>query len=459
MPELGRVCEPIGSPQLIGSHQPIGSHQLKGHTELWEPTYCTYDRRRYLAKIEHLDRLLAGSVPDRDREQTLANVTDMFDVYEGRRDVERAFFAYFVATRIERSRSDYGSEIFPFLPLLEYVDPEVRQLAMVGLPPFIADRYRPGPDGRSGAIVFTPVFADMFIDVPGITRAVRLARKAVDDAASFASARLDAPIGGLAANLPSLTRLGRTIEASFPITSGHAGTVYLITQLIDTAVRDGLIANPQDQVSVVGAGAIGTAAADLLLDSGIVRRVVMTDVNGGALLRAQRFLRDRHGSGCVRPVDSVHDALSASAVVLSAVTSPLDLDVIDPDHALDLEGSLLIDDSVPGSLDPDQVEGRRGMLCWVIGADETRSHAITRRNINYGEHGLVRRSDLWGCEAELGALALSGRTDLVVNEPVTPEVARSVGKLFDEVGVVVAPFQRFGRLLSDLLLEDWPESG
>jgi len=185
----------------------------------------------------------------------------------------------------------------------------------------------------------------------------------------------------------------------------------------------------------------------------------MIDVNRRALLRAQGFLRDRHGVNSVLPVESVRDALGASAVVLSAVTSPLDLDVIDPGHALDLEGTLLIDDSVPGSLDPDQVEGRRGMLCWVIGADETRSRAITRRNINYGDHGLVRKSDLWGCEAELGALALSGRDDLVVNEPVTPEVARSVGKLFDEVGVVVAPFQRFGRLFSELLLEDWPASG
>jgi hypothetical protein len=430
---------------------------IERSAELWEPVYASYDRAGFSAKFEQLDRLLAGSVPDRDRDQTLANVEDMFDVYEGRREVEPALFAYFVSTRIERSQSGYGSEILPFLPLLKYVDAEVRQLAMVGLPPFIADRYEPGPDGRSGAIVFTPVFADMFTDIPGITRAVRRARKAVDDAAEFASTRLDAPIGGLAANLPRLTQLGRTVKAPFPITSGHAGTVFLITRLIDAAVSDGLVAAEREQISVIGAGTIGAAAADLLLDAGIARRVVMTDVNQGALLRTEGFLQDRHGARSVVTVDTAREAISASAVVLSAVTSPLDLDAVDPDRTLDLEGRLLIDDSVPGSLDPNQVECRRGMLSWVVGADETPSHAITRKRFNYGESGLVRRSDLWGCEAELGALTLSGRVDLVVNEPVTPEIARSVGKLFDEVGVEVAPFQWFGRLLSDLLLEDWPQ--
>lgn len=437
----------------------IGSSTIKLFEELWTPEYASYDRGRYLAKIEQLDRLLAGSVPDRDREQTLANVTDMFNVYEGRREVDPALFAYFVSTRIERSRPDYGSEIFPFLPILKYVDAEVRQLAMVGLPPFIADRYQPGPDGRSGAIVFTPVFADLFSDVPGMTRAVRLARKAVDDAAAFASTRLSAPIGGLAANLPRLTQLGRTVKASFPITSGHAGTVVLIAQLIEAAVREGLVADDRNQISVIGAGAIGTAAADLVLDAGVAERVVMTDANQGALMRAEGFLQDRHGARSVLTVDSVRDAIDASTVVLSAVTSPLDLDVIDGARTLDLDGRLFIDDSVPGSLDPNQVESRRGLLSWVVGADETASHAITRRRINYGESGLVRKSDLWGCEAELGALALSKRDDLVVNEPVTPGIARAVGKLFGEVGVEVAPFQRFGRLLADLLLEDWPPPG
>ena len=101
----------------------------------------------YLGQDRAVGSPARGSVPDRDREQTLANVTDMFDVYEGPTRVEPALFAYFVATRIERSRSDYGSEIFPSPSPARVRRTRVRQLAMVGLPPFIADRYG-RPDGR-----------------------------------------------------------------------------------------------------------------------------------------------------------------------------------------------------------------------------------------------------------------------------------------------------------------------
>ena len=128
----------------------------------------------------------------------------------------------------------------------------------------------------------------------------------------------------------------------------RAAPSYLMTQLIEAAVRDGLVADAQDQVSVVGAGAIGTAAADLLLDAGIVRRVAddRRQRRGPAAGRAScgtvtAPAASPGGLGSAR-------RCSASAVVLSAVTSPLDLDVIDPDRALDLEGTLLIDDSVPG---------------------------------------------------------------------------------------------------------------
>src|SRR5215217_7543772 len=142
---------------------------LGNDVEHWEPQYATYDRTRFLRKLEQLDHLLAGSVPDRERERTLTWATSAYDVYEGRTSLEPALFAYMCPTRVERARPDYGSEIFPFLPLLKYVDAEVRQLAMVGLPPFVADRYHPGPNGRRGAIVFAPVFAEMFADVGGMT--------------------------------------------------------------------------------------------------------------------------------------------------------------------------------------------------------------------------------------------------------------------------------------------------
>src|SRR5262249_24653301 len=124
--------------------------------------------------------------------------------------------------------------------------------------------------------------------------------------------------------------------------------------------------------------------------------------------------------------------------------------------SLDLEGKLFLDDSVPGSLDAAEVEKRRGMLSWVVGADRTAGRSITRKTFNYGQEGLVHNGHLWGCEAEMGALALTERTALVTAEPVTPELAGSIGKLFGEVGVEAAPFQRFGRLLVDVLLEEWP---
>lgn len=429
----------------------VSLRHLGADLEVWEPRYVDYDRKRLTTRLSRLEELLSGSVPAADIEHTWDRVEAMFDEYEGRVDTEPASFAYFVPARVERANPAYGSESFATFPVLKYVDSDVRQRFLSGIPPFVIDRYFAGPDGLRGALVFSGVFPDMFSDIPGTTKAVRAARQALDDAASFAARQLAVRIGGLASVLPRLTQLGRTVNAPYPITSGHGGTVWLIAQLVQAAMNDGLV-NSTASVTVIGAGAIGTSAAHLLLGDGIAEQVVLHDMNQGQLLRAERELQDQHGPTRVRTVDSLPAALGAADVIVAAVTSNLPLDPIDPDAQLDLGGKLVIDDSVPGSFDRPEVERRGGLLTWVIGEDNSPSRSITRQGgYNYGESGLARACDLWGCEAELGALTLSGRLDTVVNDPVTPDVARFIGKLFDEARVGPAPYQCFGRLLVDTM--------
>ena len=141
---------------------------------------------------------------------------------------------------------------------------------------------------------------------------------------------------------------------------------------------------------------------------------------------------------------------------MSTATSVIDLE---PMEGLELTGKVIIDDAQPGSFHPDQVEDRGGKLLWVIGEDA--SGGLQRETFGYGDTMAEKLSNVYGCEAEIYAIARmaaemrsEGHTEDEVGEavrgyalrgPVQPEDVIRFGKLFKRFGIGVARPQRYGQ--------------
>ena len=153
------------------------------------------------------------------------------------------------------------------------------------------------------------------------------------------------------------------------------------------------------------------------------------------------------------PISYANDDIGlirASDIIVTAVTDTIDLDAREQltGIPIDLSGKIIIDDSQPGCFSRDQVEARGGTLVWVVGEDTTEQNAFKRMNgYNYGDTGgLFGERAVWGCEAEVGSIAMNGSFEFAVTSQVTPEIARKVGKVCFDSGIRVAnPLQSFSQ--------------
>ncbi|HEU5187862.1 MAG TPA: hypothetical protein VFT87_05175, partial [Candidatus Saccharimonadales bacterium] len=163
-------------------------------------------------------------------------------------------------------------------------------------------------------------------------------------------------------------------------------------------------------------------------------------------LPALEKLQEKYGPDRTEIVEDLLGVIHNSNIIASAITERIDLDSIDPEAKLDLTGKVFIDDSQPGCFDRAQIEQRGGHLLWVVGHDPkgrvSRVHGYT-----FGtEEGLVGDSN-WGCELEAWLIAKTGRRDLALRGPVTPEKVRAIGEAMKREGIKAGPFQSFGRLV------------
>jgi hypothetical protein len=428
------------------------------------PTYEQYAgqdmptlRGRYAELIEHL----RSKIPEEISEEEL-RTTELF--LSSADSMNRAIpedgsvhpdadgsFAFVVPARMSRKNVEYGQEVEQVIPALRYVPRELRSTMMVGLPPFIIDRYKPGPDGKRGYLVFAPVYPDMKDDLSA-AELRKAGRKQVDDAVNFAYGRLGTKVVGLGAMLPSVTLYGRTITNPNVITTtGHGGTVHLIFETIRRAEHEGRV--PEDttrSIGVLGLGAIGGSIARIARaeypDSGMTVYDIREDV-------AHKIAREIGATIAV----SEAEVISNSDVIISALPDVrLSLGELGLGRA-DMKGRLIVDDSQPAAFSAEEVNDLEATLSWVVGQD---GDSILRSDYTYGDT-LAEPNDLFGCEAEAAAIAMY-RTELIqqgvstemadrftrkfaIREAVTPDMVRMIGHLFDRYGISAAPLQAFGK--------------
>lgn len=437
-----------------GLSQEVSDALLQTDSYLWSgtPNYSEFDRKAVLRRMRLIEAAVGSVTGDYDylgltdaATATWEFVNGAFDEFEGKKRRPPIDWAFAAPGRTARGQDDrYAGEVTPFLPLLDPkygVSADIRQRAIVGLAPSVIEQYQ-GDGDKTGAIIYTPLYQDMATDLTGLDR-LTIPRKNVDHAARLAR-ELGASLLGLGATIPKFTKSGTTINIEgLDTTTGHGGTVYLMEELREEAMRYVFSQNGHTPIEVgyIGAaGSIGGSAYEIAREELEGVRINIYDQRVDALQK----IAQQHKATYVSK--DILELLERSSVVMAAVTSDINLDEIDPERKLDLRGKVIVDDSQPGCFDRGQVEERGGILTWVVGQD-TSQEGYLKRVGNYGfgrESGLAAPSFVWGCEGEVGALALLGHPELALREVVTPQQAREVGKVCMELGIRAAPFQSYG---------------
>ncbi len=425
--------------------------------------YTAYDeestRKKILGFVDYLERNHADKVNRVELEATRAFIDSTYAMHQDSPAEDKVMkdadgsFAFVVPARVGRDHADYGKEVEPALPALRYVPNELRAAMMAGLPPFVIDMYQKTEDGKRGYLVFAPVFEDMRTDLTEVRNPMQYLRKNVNDAVDFAHRRFGVEVVGLGATLPAITRYGKEITNPNVITTtGHAGTVDLIRDTVELNA-DG---RSLKKIGVLGLGSIGESIVRVMAEEHPEATIAVYDRQSALIGRATRDAGLlENGEKQIIGLENEKAVIDASEVVISAITSQLDLKDL---GIQSLEGKVIVDDSQPGSMSPEQVKELGGTLLWVIGRD-VHGRVANRRGYDYATM-VDSKADVFGCEAEAASIAAyraelrtRGMTESIINKitdkialkgPVTVQHVRYMSALFTKFGILPSEPQAFG---------------
>lgn len=445
------------------------SAYLKKLGGFWEgtPNYETYSQKHSHLRLNELyDAIYKETDVDLNKLNAAANtshafIEDMYANYNGTPtigDISRVFLVTRRAHRFD-STDEYESESHYHIPLASHqfgVDADIRMRSMYGWPPAVIDTYTKSTSrAERGALMLAPLYADMMADLANhpisLNRAVH---KALYESIQLARHKLKADIVGLGALLPKITQYGQSMHTmdnfdNLTTTTGHGGTVYLITETVRKVIEE-TSTKVDNRVGVIGGvGSIGWSSISAIRDMDPAIELLAYDKRNEVL--AERI--QSNGYHNVSLATGAIDVLNNTNVIVTAITEQIDLDNIDPEKALDLQGKVIIDDSQPGCFHREQVEARGGHLVWVVGSDESENKLATRDGrytggigYNYGDSsGLYGATAEFGCGLEVAAIARTQEYDSAIDKSVRPQDVKRIGALFRATGFTVAPFQSFGK--------------
>lgn len=399
-----------------------------------------YDRVRAISLLLDRTAYTDWSRAEADVKLTETFIDAAFDDYEGLNQLEKVDFAFCLPTRASRFTERYWPEVYDFLPALKHLNSCYRFAILACMPPLKIEMYGKQGTAPHGVVLFVPIFTDMLKDYKNKLRLRREVVRRINQATDFAHERMGVQYIGLGALLPKLTDFGRKINTRVITTTGHAGTVWLMQETFKQVIDKYFEGKSEGlNIGFVGAGSIGMSALESIGISYKNAKYWVYDIRSEMNEQAKTRMTQRNIN--LQISKSNDDLISKCDIILSAITTKIDI------SGKDLKGKVLIDDSQPGQFDREQVEAAGGTLVWVVGHDTSESGLANRRSgYSYGPNGLHASNDLWGCEAEVAAIAGSNRPELAIGDNVTPAQVKRIGKLFDELGFTVADFQSYGQL-------------
>lgn len=390
-------------------------------------------------------------------------VDEIYSNFYGEVDIIDVGRVFMVTRRAHKADNDeYESESryhFPLATSQFHVSPEMRVRSQFELPPFLADSCTKSDKyTERGGLIIAPLYQDMNTYIPNDTERMLIGYKALIASVEFSQKKLGASVIGLGALLPQITKFGSLLTGidgadTRTTTTGHGGTVYLIAETVKKVLEQPSVAERFDgRIGVIGgAGSIGWSSIAAVRHTIPETQIYAYDT------RVDK-LTERLSDGSIKDIvlgSGVVDVLEKTDVIISAITSVIDLDEEEQrlGRRIDLRGKVIIDDSQPGCFHRQQIEDRGGTLVWVVGKDMSANGFMTRDGrytdgvgYNYGDKsGLYGPESEFGCGIEAAVIAQSGQHDRAIQAPVTPDDVKKIGELFESAGATVADFQSFGQ--------------
>lgn len=433
------------------------------------PDFCEFSEKASHFRMSQLRNAILTETDadpvfvDRAYETGAALIDDIYRNFNGAPGAERFERVFMVTRRAHKADGDeYESESryhFPLATSNFCVSPEMRMRSQFGLPPFVSDTYtRSDKAVERGALVIAPLYQDMNVDIVSEADRLAVGYRALEASVRFSHHKLGASVIGLGALLPQITKFGSLLTGmegaeQRTTTTGHGGTVHLIAETVRKVLEVPSVGAKFDGVIGVigGAGSIGWSTISTI-------RHMLPDVKVHTFdtrVSRLRDILDDESTPNVRIYEGVIDVLEASNIIVSAITSVIDLGAEEQrlGRSIDLSGKVIIDDSQPGSFHRQQVEERGGKVVWVVGKDISPSGFMTRDGLytggvpyNYGDKsGLYGIESEFGCGIEAAVIAQACAYEKAIKAPVTPDDVKKIGELFESAGATVAEFQSFGQ--------------
>lgn len=457
-------------------NQDLLNSLLEESPELWAPKYGYYNRVDMESKVARLayylreQSIAIGKNPaeiDEEAEVSYQFLERVFDEYDSESQLPHrklGSFAFMVPTRIRREvdgHSDgYMNEWAFFHPMLQRVDSNIAQRFLVGTPPFIVDQYGVDAKGRRGYMLFAPFFADMGSDIGA--DAFTTIPKIMRDSIEFAR-KIGVETVGLGATLPGVlftfdkarediaekVKKGLASQKELDaidfgdkemrITTGHAGTVWLITKTLEALKNNGH-QGLDGKIGIIGTGNIGTATLDYLRKGlGYEKDILVSDKAPHRALKLQETIEG------VIAAENNTALLQEADTIICAATTPVRLRKLGGLGLEALRGKAIIDDSQPGAFDPDEVKAYGGQIVWPIGQDTTPLGEMTLEWLTYSGYGPVRRSEVWGCQLESWLVQRHQKvSELAVRSQVQPQDVLRIDPYLRKHGIKAAPLQAQG---------------
>lgn len=430
---------------------------------------CTDPYQRSRAQLYMLRELALEHCEAADKEmvenlfeRTISFTEEAWRAYHGMpREEERVCrHGFMVPTRQEpypEEATEDPNELWYNLPALQMFPSPIRHAALMSLPPFKIDDYKPlGELDYRASSFFCPISPDMVKELQRLwngnpfekAQAYAMSRKlwqVMEDSVRLAQ-KYQYPglekdlIIGMGAFLAAISEFGKRLKIPEGVTTttGHAGTVYLIGKTLERLGRHGEIDKPLEEssIGIIGAGSIGRASAAYLLKEHPGVTLYINDIDEGKLNYQVQRLKDQFPDQADKIIavlgngDGLDCIIENSDAIVSAVTTPVDISE-EQINTIREKGIPIIDDSQPPAFPKDLVR-----IIWPIGV----TNLLERLHFDYGGLGLVELNDLFGCEMEVFLIGLACQLlddfdpkEFAISDSVKPSDITKLEQLIKEI--------------------------
>lgn len=272
----------------------------------------------------------------------------------------------------------------------------------------------------------------------------KLAQKKISEAIKLAQNK-GARVVGLGALTGSVTEGGAGLskKGEIIITAGRAYTAYIIKSYIEDAIKRFGVKKDKIVIAIVGAaGGVGSAVTRLLIEEPF-KKFILIDVER-KLEKVASVLKELKTKKTEIEISHQISIVKKADIIITATNAPeavIESDDVKP-------GTIIIDDAQPSDLSEELIKTRNDVIIIEAGV-------ITAPGVRVGTNfRLANKNEIYSCLGEVMSLAASDWNTEYSAGNITLEVVYNIANVANKIGLKLAPYQAFGKLVSEVRTEE-----